>query len=239
MRRRGLWTSREISSIIGRILWRRGLTLEPNCRVAPVIQILRRVSQERATLGGWDARGVSLTDDEAGLLESAWSEVLANPVQSVTGKTYRQTCVFMATDASDDYWGELFFDELGQVVSEMPHIFDANLRERVPAKGDQTGRGRAETSIFLKELFAACWSIKGYMQRHEGAFEFNIAVDNTAAAAALRHMYSSNVVACHELDRLWEKLSSRGCFHPRFLRKVGGQCVRHGVAEFLFCLDGC
>ena len=135
MRRRGLWTSREISSIIGRILWRRGLTLEPNCRVAPVIQILRRVSQERATLGGWDARGVSLTDDEAGLLESAWSEVLANPVQSVTGKTYRQICVFMATDASDDYWGELFFDELGQVVSEMPHIFDANLRERVPAKG--------------------------------------------------------------------------------------------------------
>ena len=74
------------------------------------------------------------------------------------------------------------------------------------------------------------------MQRHEGAFKFNIAVDNTAAAAALRHMYSSNVVACHELDRLWEKLSSRGCFHPRFLRKVGGQCVRMASRNVYFAL---
>ena len=85
-----------------------------------------------------------------------------------------------------------------------------------PRRVDQTGRGRAETSIFLKELFAACWSIKGYMQRHEGAFKFNIAVDNTAAAAALRHMYSSNVVACHELDRLWGKTFKSRLFPSAF-----------------------
>ena len=85
------------------------------------------------------------------------------------------------------------FDDQGLLILEQAHAFNDSFRTN---------------HIFLKELFAATWAIKALLKRDPGAHEIHIAVDNSAAAAALRHMYSANIIACHELDNLWDILLS-------------------------------
>ena len=191
----GWWTCREIASIIGKILWRRSISLDPLCRVAPIIAILRRASTTRKSIG-WDGRAFELSGDEATLLSSAWGETLSNPEHQGQRKFKPSRSVFMATDASDNYWGEIFYDDEGRVILENPHEFSPK---------------HAAYHIFLKELLCCSWSIKAMLARDPGAYDIHVCVDNSAAAAALRHMYSSNELACLELDDLWDDLKKHHC----------------------------
>ena len=192
---RGLWTPREIAAIIGKILWRRSLDLLPLCKVAPIIAILRRVSTERAALGGWDARAFAMTSPEASVLSTAWYKVLSNTEQHLGRDHAKQRRLYMATDSSDNYWGEMIFDEDGKVTFEAPH---------------QWSTTDAARNIFMKELFCATTSVMRVLDEAVGPIEIHLACDNSAAAAAMRHMYSSNVLVCEELDRLYQKLQEKG-----------------------------
>ena len=195
LRTLGWWTCREVASIIGKILWRRSISLDPLCRVAPIIAILRRASASRKNIG-WDGRAFELSDAEATLLSSAWNETLRNPEHLGQRKVTPSRSVYMATDASDNYWGEIFYDDEGHVILENPHEFSPK---------------HAAYHIFLKELLCCSWSIKAMLARDPGSYEIHVCVDNSAAAAALRHMYSSNELACLELDDLWDDLRKHHC----------------------------
>ena len=195
LRAQGWWTCREVASIIGKILWRRSISLDPLCRVAPIIAILRRAADSRKIIG-WDGRAFELEGPEATLLSSAWGDTLRNPVHSGQRRVIPTRSVYMATDASDNFWGEIFYDEDGTVILENPHEFSTK---------------HAAYHIFLKELLCCSWSIKAMLARDPGSYDIHVCVDNSAAAAALRHMYSSNLLACLELDDLWDDLKKHHC----------------------------
>ena len=118
----GWWTPREIASITGKILWRRSLSLQPQCKVADIIAILRRASKERAIMT-WDGRCFELSSAEAQTLTTAWSMTLANAENNLADRYAAGKQVFLATDASDNFWGELFFDITGRLVpgTEVSH----------------------------------------------------------------------------------------------------------------------
>ena len=102
----------------------------------------------------------------------------------------------MATDASDNFLGRVRFNEQGIIVEEIPTPIPQNL---------------LSVHIFLKELFACSWAVKYFLRHHpQGSYRFHVAIDSSAAAAALRNIYSSNLIACHELDSLWELLAETG-----------------------------
>ena len=192
----GCWTPREIAALVGRILWRRSISLEPTCRAADIIAVLKRASTERCLLGGWDSRRFVLTESEALLLAEAWSRAMSNKSHTLPLRTDRQTNVFMATDASDNFLGRIRFDDQGRVIEEVSAPVPSSL---------------LNVHIFLKELFAATWSVKSHQKAHpHDSFCYHVAIDNSAAASALRNMYSSNLIACRELDDLWETLTNAG-----------------------------
>ena len=53
-------------------------------------------------------------------------------------------------------------------------------------------------------------SVMRVLDEAVGPIEIHLVCDNSAAAAAMRHMYSSNVLVCEELDRLSRKLQEKG-----------------------------
>ena len=73
--------------------------------------------------------------------------------------------------------------------------------------------------IFIKELFAAVFAIRHCLATFPKSLEIHIGIDNTAAAAALRNMYSGNVMACEVLDKLSAELSAHNAsIHVHGLR---------------------
>ena len=104
-RQQGWWTPREVAALIGKIIWRRSLAMEPSCKVAPVISVLRRAAKERVTLGGWDSAQFVLTPEEAKTLSTAWATILTNAEHILPEHRATNQGIFIATDASDDFWG--------------------------------------------------------------------------------------------------------------------------------------
>ena len=104
-RQQGWWTPREVPALIGKIIWRRSLAMEPSCKVAPVISVLRRAAKERVILGGWDSAQFVLTPEEAKTLSTAWATILTNAEHHLPEHRATNREIFIATDASDDFWG--------------------------------------------------------------------------------------------------------------------------------------
>ena len=121
----------------------------------------------------------------------------------------------MATDSSDNYWGEMIFDEDGHVTFEAPHQW--------------TGV-EAARHIFLKELFCATTSVMRVLDEAQGPLEIHLACDNSAAAAAMRHMYSSNVSAGTR-QAISEAARERQ-FFANELGPIRGQCFRRRFPQF-------
>jgi len=194
-----VWTitfvPRCICSYIGRILWRHSITLRPLCGLAPVIRILRRVATLRQVHGySWDDAVVQLTPDEQDIMALHWDIVTRNAYESgVTGSAKKLHRVRLVSDSSDNGYGYLVFTDDGQVELEKGHLWSKSL---------------SKAHIFIKELMAAVFAIRYVLHTSPPNVEINVGVDNTAAASALRNMYSGNVMACEVLDKLYVELQA-------------------------------
>ena len=193
-----VWTvprsPRDLTSYIGKILWRHSLTLLPLCGLAPVIRILRRVAsfrhEKRCT---WDDVIFLLTENEMATMTLHWDIVTANAPQTGTPETQKGHRVRLCSDSCDDSWGYLVFSDDGKKDLEKGHVWSKGIRK---------------THIFIKELLAAVFAIRYCLKTLPRSLEINIGIDNTAAAAAIRNMYSGNIMACEILDQLSEELKA-------------------------------
>ena len=193
-----VWTdprsARDLTSYIGKILWRHSLTLLPLCALAPVIKILRRVACFRhETKCTWDDVTFLLTEDELLTMTLHWDIVTANAPQTGTPETQKLHRVRLCSDSCDDMWGYLVFTDDGKKDLERGHVWSKGIRK---------------THIFIKELLAAVFAIRFCLKTLPRSLEINIGIDNTAAAAAIRNMYSGNIMACEILDQLSAELKA-------------------------------
>lgn len=188
-------TPRCVCSFIGRILWRHGITLRPLCGLAPVIRILRRIASLRHKESySWDDKVVQLSEEERAILATHWDIVTLNQHEHGSTSTHvKAHRVRLCSDSSDEGYGYLLFTDDGQVKLEKGHMWSKSLHK---------------THIFIKELMAAVFAIRLTLKTYPPNLEINIGVDNTAAASALRNMYSGNVMACEVLDKLYTELQN-------------------------------
>lgn len=61
---------------------------------------------------------------------TAWYKVLSNTEQHLGRDHAKQRRLYMATDSSDDYWGEMIFDEIGKITFESPQWSETVVRDR-------------------------------------------------------------------------------------------------------------
>ena len=198
------WTRRELASLIGRMLWRRSLYYHPRTGTAPIISLLRRLAKKDKTFG-WDTRDFILTQDEQDLCLHTWTEVLLNPPHKFTDAPRPTTHVVLATDSSDQGYGYVMYDHTGRIIEEEGYLW----------KDMKTPKGSGHVDwvkrhIYLKELKCAIDTITKMAMRFPGS-QFECGQDNSAAAAAIRNMFSGCVEACVWLDALHETLEKYGC----------------------------
>lgn len=187
-----IFSSRCLTSYIGRVLWRHSITLRPLCGLAPVIRILRRVAKFRQSSGcTWDDAVVQLTQEEQNVLALHWDIISRNQYESGIACSKKLHRVRLVSDSSDAGYGYLVFSDDGKVELEKGHLWSKSL---------------SHCHIYIKELMAAVFAIRYILATSPPNIEINIGVDNTAAASSLRNMYSGNVMACEVLDKLYFEL---------------------------------
>jgi len=189
-----LFSARELASYIGKVLWRHSISLRPLCALAPVISILRRLARERIeNVQSWDDVFFRLDEGEVIEMAKQWGIVVENQWHETSDTDVKRHRVRLVSDSSDHKWGYLVFDDDGGKAYEKGLPWSTNL---------------AGTHIFIKELCAAIFAIRYAIATRPRSLEIHIGIDNTAAAAALRNMYSGNVMACQMLDKISEELAA-------------------------------
>ena len=194
-----MWTRRELAAFIGRVLWRRSLYQHPKNGTAPIIQLLRRIVKGNP---GWDLRDVALTKEEQVMASEAWADVLCNPPHRYNDIPHPDRHMVLATDSSDRGYGYVLYDGLGNIVEEKGFVWDTDC-------GEKTFKW-SKRHIYLKELKCAL-DIVGALSARYPETVFDLGIDNTAAAAAIRHMYSGCLEACEWIDAFYAKLLKNGC----------------------------
>lgn len=183
-----VFCARELAAFIGKILWRHSITLRPLCAIAPVIEILRRLAKYRlSTRSTWDEKNFSLTPAEVLVMRRHWDLCLNNPWHESDFMATDRTTIRLVSDSSGNQWGYLVFTDEGFKAFERGHRWSRSLQKQ---------------HIFLKELCAAVFAIRHVLLTNRRSLDIHIGVDNSAAANALRNMYSGNLMACTILDRL-------------------------------------
>jgi hypothetical protein len=168
-------TARQIARIAGTIIWHKHVTLKPLFEVATVIHVISTVSK---TKKHWN---------EKFTMTSAWREVLLDGLESVNLRewihppvpTRIERFIRSATDASKLRLGWAWWPPSPDDIPRM------KLRSRRWA----TFPGMEDANIFLKELLAAVLFIEFICVEYQGVC-IVLAMDNSAAAAVLRRMYS-------------------------------------------------
>ena len=205
------WTRRELASLIGRILWRRSLYYHPRTGTAPIISLLRRLAKDHARSRGdstqsrWDSRDFVLTRDEQELCLETWTEVLQNPPHKFTDAPRPTSHIVLATDSSDQGYGYVMYDERGRIIEEEGFLWKDMRTPKDSGHVDWVKR-----HIYLKELKCAIDTITKMAKRFPGS-QFECGQDNSAAAAAIRNMFSGCLEACVWLDALHVTLEEHGC----------------------------
>jgi len=188
-------TARSLASYIGKILWRHSISMRPLCAIAPVIAVLRRLATHRLTTKStWDDCNFILTEDEIQTMMMSWNICQQNEWHEVPMMTGERKVIRLVSDSSDHKWGYLIFTESGERAFEKGHTWSTGLRPQ---------------HIFIKELCAAVFAIKHVISTSPEGVDVHIGIDNTAAANAIRNMYSGNVMACRILDGLYAEVTQR------------------------------
>jgi len=191
-----LWSlplsARNLAAYIGKILWRNTISMTPLCGIAPVIAILRRLASHRVqSKSTWDDENFSLTEEEINVMNLWWNFCVENPWHDCPSDEPIRHVTYLVSDSSDNRWGYLIFTEDGRRSFEKGHKWSTGLQKQ---------------HIFMKELCAAIFAIRHVITTRPPGADIHIGVDNSAAANALRNMYSGNLMACRLLDTLHKEL---------------------------------
>lgn len=185
-------TCRSVAHLVGIIVWHCHMRLDPLAYVKTSIDILRKSVQRKES---WDAVNVGYQQD----LENLNAEVrrLCRDAswyfknRPSSGKVF-----FVSSDASSKKWGFLV------------HHSDFKLWFQDHGTFTESLRGK---HIFVKELLAATLGIERLCAtlQPDDSVEIFIAVDNTAAAAVLRRLYSTTEAGAELVLRVIRALDDR------------------------------
>jgi len=188
-------SARGHATIVGRILWSNMVRGLPLVFIREVIDVARKVGifttnlQHCETTSGrrvfrdvWDEK-MELSEQEYLNLLSHWNTAMDNPWRVLTKRAQDHNCnhapAYLFTDASKKGYGYVLSDENGCVLMQGGHTW--------------TGASMG-WHIFIQEVAAALWSwkiVKDTLQQRP----IILLVDNSAAAFAIRHGFSSNNIA--------------------------------------------
>ena len=162
---------RDLAAITGTIIWRLYITMVPLVEGHEVIAIASEVSKT-AGKHSWDCK-MQVTEDMRRQLTDHLNLVAKNAWVSAPSRTDGH--VFLASDASSEGRGAwvVFADEGRELHYKYTNNWSAEEKDK---------------KIFYLELLSATLAIEDVQK--EGV-TIVIAIDNTAAAAVLRNMYSS------------------------------------------------
>ena len=186
----------------------------PRSGTAPIIKLLRRMITNENGKGmldprKWDARDFQLDTDEEKLAREAWTDVLSNPPHHYDDIPHPSHHIVVATDSSDHGYGYVMYDSEGNVIEEIARTWDVEFPGWKSQPPTQSFKW-SERHIYLKELKAAI----DFLSELSGRFPntvFDIGIDNTAAMAAIKNIYSGSYEACEWLDAFHEKLQGNHC----------------------------
>ena len=188
--RKILITPRSVARVIGKIVWHHTLRLIPFATIYKLIDILRYAAlHQRKT--NWDDKSLQFSDEQWLDLKQAAQQLLYNNWIFSEMIDYTSD-IFVASDSSDGGWGYAILEDDG---SGAEHGFLWSSTE-------------IKMHIFLKELLAACQTIKTLLLSCSNII---IAIDNTAAAHAIQQLYSSNSMANVHLEMLAKHLVEAKC----------------------------
>lgn len=181
-------TSREVARGLGYLVWDKYISAKPLCTLAFFLDLSAKNS---CGPQDWDKITKLSTDQVravADRLESIEREHQWHTSHAVEGDIEHLAC-----DSSDDYEGNVLFNPDGSFSDQnvFRRKWDVNI---------------AKTHIYFKELLAAIRAIESLLDRRPSVKVIYVAIDNTAAAHALRRMYSTNASALERIIRLSERL---------------------------------
>lgn len=182
-------TCRQVARICGIILWRHQLTLRPLCGIANLMHLLRTLAEKVREARSWDTTA-NLHQTECQLIENMWRSVETNDWEKYGNNKHTST-IFLASDSSDDKWGYVVFSNHDVICKE----------------GFTWNQGFQHMHIFVKEAISAIEAIERTTNNKTDTLIYAV-IDNTAAASALRNMYSSNGIVCKRLEQLSHTLET-------------------------------
>jgi hypothetical protein len=192
-----LWTPRELASTIGRIMWRHSLSLQPLCAVAGMIQLVRKLASFSMT-SGWDNRCVPLDEAESEDMLKQIQMVMKNPFHSLAEQCPRDaSTIYAASDSSDREWGFVIYK---------PHIIAEESHPTICVEENHQWFHLSEKHIYVKECLAAIETCEYILQVQQKPCIIYLGIDNSAAAAAVRHLHSTNIIVATKLAHLAAKL---------------------------------
>ncbi len=212
IKEQGMWTPRELASTIGRIMWRHSLSLQPLCAVAGMIQLIRKLAAFSLS-HGWDCRCMTLDQVESHDMQQQIETVLRNPYHCLEEQCPRDASViYAASDSSDNEWGFVVYN---------PHICPEESHPTICVEENHRWFHLSDKHIYVKECLAAIEACLSILSGQTMPCIIYLGIDNSAAAAAVRHLHSTNLIVATKLADLAEKLrKSRSAVVPLSLRSV-------------------
>lgn len=176
LRIESLKSARQISQVVGRIIWANSLSLSPLYTIGGVLKIAASLGRHvGTTYSRWDTEYVR-TEAESLVLHAAWEKTLRNEWRCDEHRPCREH-LYLFTDASSTGWGFVLTDICGLIIQQ----------EKFEWK-----EASCHWHIFIQEVAACVWSMKLVKMRGRALTVF---CDNTAAEHAVRRGYSSNAIA--------------------------------------------
>jgi len=188
-----LTTARDVSKVVGILIWDRILALTPFSSITSEIDALRNATRLMKTKSDWGKPLPQKTIDDVEKvlsqdhLKAHWDSLMTNPWRYYDVQQERAV-LFLASDATETSIAGVMLNDKGRVISH------------------HATHGMQKTHIYTKEVLAiystVCWAQK--IRRSTSPAEFRIAVDNKAAASACMRCYSTCPGMNKILLRLWD-----------------------------------
>lgn len=186
---------RLVARVVGVCLWNSTVKLQPLLEIKEIMEIASLVGHTAAS-DSWNA-SMTCSDTNLKILVSSVSHLVLNETNYFPTLQPTERSVYFASDASDRRWGRVELTRDGGRIRQ-PH-------------GADFSTVLSAQHIFIKEMYAAVWTLKFAADQYGSNTHYTLVVDNSAVACVLRRGYSSSSYANNLLSEIprfmWERLT--------------------------------
>ncbi len=194
------WTCKEVAGVIGSCIWHTYITGRPFTTIHDALELSSRVGKH-AQRHRWGS-SFSFADSDRNVLREALTALKENRWIGSTASHDWESIIVVASDATlkRGAWVRLLGSNVRGEWKNWPWLEQEG--QDIALEEDEL---ISSCSIFLLELRAA---IQGIMANGKRDCVLLIIIDNTAAAATLRNMYSPTLVGRDLISTLYQYLTT-------------------------------